>query len=1110
MKKRIVQALSVFVIALVAFAGFFVGGDKPVAEVARAETATPTEGLEIVAYSDHCVLYGRGGATENDIVIPATYEGLPVTEISGFAFFVDEEVTSIAIPETVEYIPNGAFYACDNLKSITVSEGNPYYKSVDGNVYSKDGDYFVRYAVGKRAEEFSIPDGVETVYEDAFQEAMYLHSIHIPASVTYIQSKAFSDCENVTTYTVASGNSHYRAIEGNLYNKSGTTLVQYAIGKEASSFTIGESVESLDIGAFWYAGNLKSIHISKNLFWINEGEFFGCYKLEKFTVDKNNEYFKAIDGNLYTKDGKKLLRYAIGKENKTFVVPDGVTAIGKSAVSWGYYLEKVLLPDGLKTIGEEGFYSCSHLKSVIIPDAVTTIGESAFGHCEEMRTVVLGSEVAAIEEFAFSDCEKLSQVFNNSSYLTVQKGSQENGWVGYYATDIHNNFTKEDLPESVFTHSIAVLSTEKSLTIEKGGSLKLGFGYIDNETQLLEGNWRQMALAVSDPSVISLGNYEETDYGYAIEVTGLKKGSSHLTVTDTVSGLSTVVTLTVQTLFNRSYSYEINNLPIFYPNNSWENEIQTNFYNLNGMYVNGYSCEREGSKYKISFNVYNSKYHIGAVDIYDKNGNWIGCEEISKFTSMTSLWETGEQAFHLVSDWVNKRLLTYEQASYAKKTEVSFEVPVDGYFTISNNIKASPGMFLYNFSEMLFEGITSLLGKGDKDGAREEFSDSILKEIKNKPKVKKLFLDCFNNSVEDEIKDFGKNLANKSVEEGCIGITELFKDLLDAMDITWEHFFESATGIGQSIFEAVSGPAGVALKGCFAFNEAGDKYLRLLHLVGALDEPYIGVYSKLDEGFITQNGVVVNTNGNMDVEAVLQTFKISNDDSLTAVLNGNPLQDYQVYNISFVKNDQTVQPSGKVQVQIPIPKGMKGNTCKVYRKEEDGSWTMLQATVQGNYLVFETEHFSLYGVVGEIASLRVESLPNRLIYQVGDALDTEGLTLSLNGEEITEGYVCEQRVLHTVGEQTVTVKYGLTTAEFTVIVTEKAEIPPTQPSVKPTEPPSADGSAGAPSESANSADGADEKKGGCGCGSGISTALGTLAVLTVCAGVGAFARKRKE
>ena len=179
----------------------------------------------------------------------------------------------------------------------------------------------------------------------------------------------------------------------------------------------------------------------------------------------------------------------------------------------------------------------------------------------------------------------------------------------------------------------------------------------------------------------------------------------------------------------------------------------------------------------------------------------------------------------------------------------------------------------------------------------------------------------------------------------------------------------------------------------------------------------------------------------MDPEATLQVFRISTDDTIEVVLDSeDPLQKYEIYNICFVKDDKLVQPNGKVKVYVPIPEGMDGNTCKIYRQEADGGWTVLDAWIEGDYLVFETDHFSLYVVVGDEAKLNVYSLPSITSYSKGDILNTEGLVLDINGELVTSGFICEPTVLTECGEQKITVKLGHSATEFTVTVSSDSQI----------------------------------------------------------------------
>jgi len=59
-----------------------------------------------------------------DIVIPDTYEGLPVTEIGDYAFWECNFLTSVTIPNSVTTIGFAAFENCDSLTSITIPECN--------------------------------------------------------------------------------------------------------------------------------------------------------------------------------------------------------------------------------------------------------------------------------------------------------------------------------------------------------------------------------------------------------------------------------------------------------------------------------------------------------------------------------------------------------------------------------------------------------------------------------------------------------------------------------------------------------------------------------------------------------------------------------------------------------------------------------------------------------------------------------------------------------------------------------------------------------------------------------------------------------------------------
>ena len=71
------------------------------------------------------------------------------------------------------------------------------------------------------------------------------------------------------------------------------------------------------------------------------------------------------------------------------------------------------------------------------------------------------------------------------------------------------------------------------------------------------------------------------------------------------------------------------------------------------------------------------------------------------------------------------------------------------------------------------------------------------------------------------------------------------------------------------------------------------------------------------------------------------------------------------YDITLTVNEEIVQPASAVTVKIPVPAGMDGTQCKVYREETNGKMTNMQATYQNGYMVFTTDHFSIYMVTTE-------------------------------------------------------------------------------------------------------------------------------------------------
>ena len=201
---------------------------------------------------------------------------------------------------------------------------------------------------------------------------------------------------------------------------------------KAKKITISEGLES--IGSFKGCVNLTDIIIPDSVTEIGSFMFTGCEKLTSITIGKGlkewahlvfeggnvgvtnitvseeNKYLKSVDGNVYSKDGKTLLQYAIGKTDKTFTIPDGVTAVNKGAFHECVNLTGVVFPNTLETLDEYAFSNCKNLTDITFGSSLKVIKSHAFRSCNGLTSVVLPDSVEEIEYWVFSGCQELTSM----------------------------------------------------------------------------------------------------------------------------------------------------------------------------------------------------------------------------------------------------------------------------------------------------------------------------------------------------------------------------------------------------------------------------------------------------------------------------------------------------------------------------------------------------------------------------------------------------------------------------------------------------------------------------------------------------------------------------
>jgi hypothetical protein len=358
------------------------------------------------------------------LVIPKTLRKYTVTHIAE-GLFSNFDITSVTIPNSITHIGSKAFYECDKLSKVYISDTDAwcnikFYDAYSNPLYN-GADLYLN---GKLVTEVKPSNNVTAIKSFAFYGYQSLTNIVIPDSVTSIGWSAFCGCNALTNVVIPDG------------------------------------VTKIDNYAFYDCNLLTIMVIPESVTSVAGSAFSGCTSLKSISVSAINPNYKDIDGNVYTKDGKALVKYAPGKDDTTFIIPEGVTSIEKSAFSdcraltsitipdgvnsigdyafsGCWYLESIAIPDGITSIGEAVFDNCESLTSVVIPDSVTNIGEYAFYNCTALTSVVIPEGVTSIGNYAFQYCDRLCIVYNNSS-LDFNIGSIANGYVAKNAKIVVN------------------------------------------------------------------------------------------------------------------------------------------------------------------------------------------------------------------------------------------------------------------------------------------------------------------------------------------------------------------------------------------------------------------------------------------------------------------------------------------------------------------------------------------------------------------------------------------------------------------------------------------------------------------------------------------------
>lgn len=327
-----------------------------------------TLGLNYTINTDgtaYSVKKGIGYREYENVVIPSTYRGLPVTAIYSSGFSNCTNMKSIVIPDSVTEIGQLSFTACKSMKSIIIPDS-----------VTKIGNH--AFALCQSLTDITLPQNLKSIGNSVFMRCTSLENITLPENLTEIGTYIFRDCTSLKKINIPAD---WTSVPYGMYK--GCTGIE--------NFELPENITSIGNYAFRNCA-FTSVTIPENITEIGLQAFYGCNKLE------------------------------------TLVLPDNLTSIGDYAFAYCTALKKISLPAGETEYGTYIFKGCTALESVTLKEGFTIIKTNMFYGCENLTELIIPASLTLIEASALLGTNSLTEITYNGTTAEWKAVEKKSGW----------------------------------------------------------------------------------------------------------------------------------------------------------------------------------------------------------------------------------------------------------------------------------------------------------------------------------------------------------------------------------------------------------------------------------------------------------------------------------------------------------------------------------------------------------------------------------------------------------------------------------------------------------------------------------------------------------
>ncbi len=325
-----------------------------------------------------------------------------------------EKLTDVYLPSDIEEDAfsniQAPFDGCNSLKNIKIDDNSPYFKTIDGALFDKNGTKLIAYPFGKATKQKAvIPDNTKTMSYNLFFENDYIKEVVIPDSV---ESFDYDDSNNVCY----------------LFQNSSIEKIE-----------LSSCLTSIPNDTFLDCKNLKTITIPGSVRTIGQFAFYGCTSLSEVTIGEGVE---IIGHNAFFGDFIKKL-----------TLPISLTEMEDMVFGYGGKIGTSIVIDDIYYAGsEEDWYK---IKGIDKPQKLE-YGSSSYGT----------SGISPESNIHFNSASGKNVIVNGKGYDTLEEAMKElSKATGDIRIELNDNVSAKKLTLPKSASSVIIVGNGYTLNV---------------------------------------------------------------------------------------------------------------------------------------------------------------------------------------------------------------------------------------------------------------------------------------------------------------------------------------------------------------------------------------------------------------------------------------------------------------------------------------------------------------------------------------------------------------------------------------------------------------------------------------------------------------------